>query len=85
MYEVEECCPTDLRHTYSIFNNEAVRHLPCGTDEYNYGMKPTFWRPGSFDWSTEPLSVDREQQSEDAINSQTRLANVPAEASRSAR
>ncbi len=49
LYQSEECCPTDLRYTYSVCSNEAVRRLPCGPDEYDYGLKPTMWRTDAYE------------------------------------
>lgn len=43
-YKAEECCPTDLRHTYGHCSNDAVRQMPCYTDEVDFGVKPTVWR-----------------------------------------
>ncbi|QDU55060.1 hypothetical protein [Aeoliella mucimassa] len=43
-WQEEECCPTDLRYTYSYCSNEAVRRWPCCTDEVGFGVKPTTWR-----------------------------------------
>jgi len=80
MYKVEECCPTDLRHTYSVFNNEAVRHLPCGPDEYDYGTKPTLWRSGGFSWSAEPIPVPLGQHSVDPFDFPAGGARIPANA-----
>lgn len=43
-YQAEECCPTDLRHTYGHCSSEAVRRMPCYTDEADFGVKATVWR-----------------------------------------
>ncbi len=50
----EECCPTDIKDTYGPFSSEAVRRVPCGPDEYNFGVKPTVWRCGPSDHPPAP-------------------------------
>ena len=46
----EHHCPTDLRHTYCICENEAVRRCPCGPDAIDFGVKQTTWRCGPSGW-----------------------------------